>query len=540
MRDQDTKPNFIAWYRDVFGFSLSVATAMYEVQQLNDAKTFNELDDDLIDNIFSALRKDKTHNGIAELAVSRIKLLAFWVRHQFRTNRMIGTSSTPLVRVTLEKINLLKEQKRLEDSWRSDNKEPAYDPLTLDHTTAVKAFDKVKTLLTRVRGVQGVPLSYVIRYNIWDPEADNEQDSPFGDEDSKYSSIDEEMIARAPILADNAEFLTDLETLETEGPWAPTFPPDNKKVWSILHSLFSTSPSWQHVKKWAASQDGRQTYRTLHTHHFGRDRVDTMFHSILTTLQNLHYAEDRKNYNFDKYCIAHVEQHNLHAGLVEFGISELQDKMKILYFEEGIKDPSFASVKSTILANRAAFQDFDTVMELYVNTYRANKKNSEVTNQTRKISALQGRGDWGRGGGGGRGRGYGRGDPDKRKRNLVPQDEIDKVTNVHGGWYSAEEYSKFTPAMKAKHWQLKTKASQAPGTGPTSAAKAHKTIKELTTSLTEARSVISELTNATSNLTKKMDIDLPNPPNDEVIWGRNRDNPALARQDGPPKKIRPN
>ena len=87
---------------------------MYEVQQLTNAKTFNELDDDLIDNIFSTLRKDKTHNGIAELAVSRIKLLAFWVKHQFRTNRLIG-GANPLVRVTLDKINLLKEQKRLKD-----------------------------------------------------------------------------------------------------------------------------------------------------------------------------------------------------------------------------------------------------------------------------------------------------------------------------------------------------------------------------------------------------------------------------------------
>ena len=77
MRDQDTKPNFIAWYRDVFGFSLSVATALYETQQLRDAKAFGELDDNLINNIFSALRKDKNQDGIAELAVSRLKLLAF-------------------------------------------------------------------------------------------------------------------------------------------------------------------------------------------------------------------------------------------------------------------------------------------------------------------------------------------------------------------------------------------------------------------------------------------------------------------------------
>ncbi len=192
----------------------------------------------------------------------------------------------------------------------------------------------------------------------------------------------------------------DLEVLETLGPFDPTFTTDNKKVWSILHALFGHALSWQHAKKWVASQDGRQTYRTLHTHHFGRDRVDMMYNLIITTLQNLFYSEDRKNCNFDKYCTAHVEQHNLHAGLVEFGTSELRDKMKILYFEEGIKDPSFTSVKATILANRLMFQDFDSVMQLYVTTYHLNKK-TDLTFQTRKLSALQGLRDGGPGGGGG-------------------------------------------------------------------------------------------------------------------------------------------
>ena len=542
MRDQDTKVNFIAWYKDVFQFPPSVATALYEVQHLKDAKTFNELDDELINNIFSALRKDKTHPGIAELAVTRLKLMAFWVRHQFRTSHTIGTTSTPLVRVTLDQINLLKEQKRIEDNWRSDNKEPAYDPLTLDQNSAAKAFDKVKTILTRVRGVQGVPLLYVIRFNIWGNDAeDDDDDRPFGHESSKYFSIDEEMIARAPLLGDEALFETDLEVLEAEGPWAPTFVTDNKKVWAILHALFSNTPSWQHAKKYTVAQDGRQTYRTLHTHHFGRDRVDTMYNSILTTLQNLYYTEDRKNYNFDKYCTAYVEQHNLHASLVEHEIGELQDKMKIHYFEEGIKDPSFASVKTTIMANRSAFQDFDTVMQLYVNTYRANRKHYDSTNQTRKISALQGRGDGGHGGGGrgrGRGCGSGRGDPNKRKQNLVPQEEVDKVTNVEDKWYPADEYLKFTPAMKAKHWQLRSKSSQVPGTRSTTTAKAQKMIKELTTTLTEARSVISELINMSSKLSKKdMEIDVLR---DDEGYGRNRDNPALARQNGPLKKARQN
>ncbi len=41
--------------------------------------------------------------------------------------------------------------------------------------------------------------------------------------------------------------------------------------------------------------------------------------------------------------------------------------MKIHYFEDGIIDPSFSSVKGTIMVDHQKFQDFDTVIQLYVN-----------------------------------------------------------------------------------------------------------------------------------------------------------------------------
>jgi hypothetical protein len=78
--------------------------------------------------------------------------------------------------------------------------------------------------------------------------------------------------------------------------------------------------------------------------------------------------------------------------------------------------------------------------------------------------------------------------------------------------------------MKAKLWQLPNKGKE-PGTGPTTAAKARSTISELTTSLSEAHSVISELTQMTSKMSTDMDIEM-----------KNCENPALARQEDPPKK----
>ncbi len=61
--------------------------------------------------------------------------------------------------------------------------------------------------------------------------------------------------------------------------------------------------------------------------------------------------------------------------------------MKIHYFEDGITDPSFASVKSTILVDRTKFQEFDAVMCLYVN-YKHSQKAEAPTHQAHNVSAL--------------------------------------------------------------------------------------------------------------------------------------------------------
>jgi hypothetical protein len=99
----------------------------------------------------------------------------------------------------------------------------------------------------------------------------------------------------------------------------------------------------------------------------GGDKINTMVSDILTTLKSLHYSGDRKNFNFDKYCTAHVEQHNCHAALAEYGVIPLEETMKIHYFGDGISDSSFASIKSTIMVDCQRCQQFDAVMRLYVN-----------------------------------------------------------------------------------------------------------------------------------------------------------------------------
>jgi hypothetical protein len=147
-RDKDSHENFIAWYKFEFGFMANAATALYDVQMLKNCLALSKLDDEAIANMCKAVGKDTGHS-VAKIAATRLKLVCFWIKHQYRTSREIGTIPRRLVKVTLDEINVLQTQKHNKDNWASKNKKPEYTPLTLDTASATtKAFDKVKNILT--------------------------------------------------------------------------------------------------------------------------------------------------------------------------------------------------------------------------------------------------------------------------------------------------------------------------------------------------------------------------------------------------------
>ena len=127
-------------------------------------------------------------------------------------------------------------------------------------------------------------------------------------------------------------------------------------------------------------------------------------------------------------------------------------------------------------------------------------------------------------GGAGRG-GRGRGDPDARRKGLVSQADMDKVTHIENKHYPPEVYANFTLAEKAKHWQLRH-PGQERGTGPPGGRKSGVSTTNVTdfaTAISSAVSAISALTDTTKLANEEGTDDAPNDQS-------NRDNPALARK----------
>ncbi len=166
--------------------------------------------------------------------------------------------------------------------------------MILDPQLAAKAFTNMLILLGKMQGIAGHPLSYVPRSNLKGPNNANIDDEtedplPFGLPGSPYFSIDNKLCCRAPILHSDlthSQLAASLETLESDGPFEPSFLADMVMVYNLLHACWGKSSWWSHVKKLSKSKNGRQVYRTLHTLLLGRQHVVSTGSTIVTKLQS--------------------------------------------------------------------------------------------------------------------------------------------------------------------------------------------------------------------------------------------------------------
>jgi hypothetical protein len=270
-------------------------------------------------------------------------------------------------------------------------------------------------LLGKMRGIAGHPLSYVPHPNLKgtnnaDIDDKTENPPPFGQPGSPYVLIDNKLCRRAPILRTDlthSQLSATLETLESDGPFEPSFLANMVTVYNVLHACWGKLSWWSHVKKFSKTKNGRQVYLTLHTLLLGGQRVVSTGSAIVTKLQSFRYERDRKKFNFDKYVNLHIEQHNQHADLQEYGVVPLAENLKTLWFQEGIRDPSLNAVKVSINSNRANFTDFDSVKDAYVEFKRTdNPTNDPKTQQVASVAR-----------GGCRGRNY----PHRHTKDMDPR-----------------------------------------------------------------------------------------------------------------------
>ena len=112
--DHQAREDAIAMFVRTLLFSRGAATALYDDQAVQSLDTLREIDNDMIREMARAIRKpgDGIQGySISELSVSRLKLLAFWARHIWRTSRGVDDWTE----MTWDDISDLPDQKSLKD-----------------------------------------------------------------------------------------------------------------------------------------------------------------------------------------------------------------------------------------------------------------------------------------------------------------------------------------------------------------------------------------------------------------------------------------
>jgi hypothetical protein len=104
------------------------------------------------------------------------------------------------------------------------------------------------------------------------------------------------------------------------------------------------------------------------------------------------------------------------------------------------------------------------------------------------------------------------------------------VSTIEAWYYSPEDYAKFTPAKKQKHFQLMHAAKAARSPAKTSNSSA--TVAELMTAISAVSAAASAISELTTMTTKRAATESGETNNSDAVgvppWGRNPDNPAIA------------
>lgn len=131
--------------------------------------------------------------------------------------------------------------------------------------------EKFENYLSSIRGVEDVPLTYVIRRDKppgWDPETDS-------------SNEEEKLIYQVALFG-------------------AAFEDDNKVVFSKLMEVTLGEPSYEWIRRFEATKDGRQAMITLRSHCEGNDYVELRITEADRIIRDAHYNNERA-YPFESY-----------------------------------------------------------------------------------------------------------------------------------------------------------------------------------------------------------------------------------------------
>lgn len=365
---------------NAIGFNVAEERERIIEAGLADYEDFRYLNDKDIRDMAEEFSKRTNANGRINFGLGRIKKLTgvmYWIQDCHRTSdvpdhnnfndqALADAQSRALIRKS--DVDLVDTNTKAADpgKFKDERKWPEWE----------KAF---VNYLSVIPGVNGVPLSYVVR-EVAEPE-----------DDSEYETFSERMIARAPHTGQY-------------------YVADTRRVHNLLTGYLQGEQSESWIRNIAKYQDGRRDMIALRRHYAGEGNSTRRISDAKRIQTTLHYKSERA-LPFNKF----LDSLQKMFTIFEEENEPLTERAKV--------DELLTKIQNSSLSAAVAQLRFQLNTEGVTFTVAANHLNSAVSQTpeyalARKISATNtdrqqggrgGRGGRGRGGRGGRGGRFGRG-----------------------------------------------------------------------------------------------------------------------------------
>ena len=266
----------------------------------------------------------------------------FMALHYQRTKRTLTA-----VDVTLDNVERYKLYKVAEEN----HKEPD-DNMKLSKPDKIIDFiDDWPESLALFDGQNARPLGYVIRKDVVVPgEA---TDPPFGHPNSRYTSLRDEITARA----DHS---------------APQYHVDNARVFELLNDAVQEH---KHVQTWikpfAASRDGRGAWLAFKAHYRGSSEIEAIETAAKNRLDTLVYRGEKSQYNLETHVSMNRKSH---IEIAKATGNEIPETTKVRRLIKSLQVDTMVVPIATIRAQDNLRGDFDATVN-YLRTFVTSTKN---------------------------------------------------------------------------------------------------------------------------------------------------------------------
>ncbi len=281
--------------------------------------------------------------NVSVMSEKKLKMAVYYVKHKKRCSEAVTHAD-----VTLVNVNTMKALYDIEKAHKDP--EAVSDPKDiLDKRDWNKSFETLDEHIEKHLGIDGVPLSYLLRAET------APADAPAGG----WTDQKEKMIKRAPHF--NVNDAGAITTTHTD-----SYKNDNIKLWNLVAGLTrDMTDAWTYVKSGQRQKDGRLAYMTLKAHFLGRNYQQSQQTIHENILRNTTYHGEQKKMNFQKYSTRIYDSLQALNGMKADGYNGVDARSAVRFLTDGIKDTSLDATKNMIWADNNLRGDFTACVQLF-------------------------------------------------------------------------------------------------------------------------------------------------------------------------------